>query len=484
MIKFKKLLILSIIMIISSGSVRAYDFDYDSISKDAAEYMVIIDIEVEVSFGTQSTEMKNRTLGTIVSSDGLIIFDGNPISHDDPFSVMSGMQVNIEPKKIDITLMDERVFKAEFIGVDQFTKLGFCRIIFDDEEKDENLKKNKKFKFLKFKKRNDFTVGEMLTVHMLLPNYVMPPLGVDVGMVSAIIDEPEEFVLTVGFNELEASSVIYDMSGDAVGILIRLSNQGQSEFGSVSSGFSSIEDFMPLLGIGDLNKIQKLIENPPKKGEITRGWLGIRLQALTTDMAEFWNLNIAGGIIVNDVVDDSPADKAGLETGDIIVKLNGRQIEVDSEETLPIFRRQILEFAAETEVAFEIFRRANGEVDTLEITATLTRAPLSPSEAADYEENNFEMKVRNMVFADYSFYNLDQEKFKGVVVKELERGGWASVGGLRPGDIIQSIDGNKVTNIEEAKELLSGIARTKPDEVIFFIWRNNKTLFVNIKTDW
>ncbi|MCP4704493.1 MAG: PDZ domain-containing protein [candidate division Zixibacteria bacterium] len=475
MIKYKKLLILSLLMIIPCSSILAYDFDYKAISKDASEYLVIIDIEVEVSFGTQSTDMKNRTLGTIVSSEGLIIFDGNPINADDPFSVMSGMEVNIEPQKIEITLMDERVYQAEFIGIDQFTKLGFCKIISGEKET---------FKYLKLKKRNDFKIGEMLTVYMLLPNYVTPSLAVDVGMVSALVEEPEEFVLTVGFNELEAASVIFDNSGDAVGILTRLTNQGQSEFGSSSGGFTSIEDFMPLLGIGDLDKIMKLFKNPPKKGEATRGWLGIHLQALTTDIAEFWKLNIAGGIIVNEVVESSPADKAGLETGDIIVKLNGHPIEVDSEETLPIFRRKILEFAAETEVSFEIFRRQNGAVDTLNITATLTRAPLSPSEASDFEDNNFEIKIRNMVFADYSFYNLDQEKFKGVVVKEIENGGWASVGGLHPGDIIQSIDGNKVTNIEETQKLLSDIVETKPEEVIFFIWRNNKTLFVNIKTDW
>ncbi len=277
--RYVNLLFLTLLIIVPTSATMAYDFDYDRISKEASKYMVVIDIEVEVSYGTQSTEMKNRTLGTIVSSDGLVIFDGSPINADDPFSVMSGMQVNIEPKKIDITLMDERIYQAEFIGIDQFTKLGFCKIISDEEGKKE------KFEFLKLKKRDDFKIGEMLTVYMLLPNYVTPPLAVDVGMVSTIIDEPEEFVLTVGFNELEAASVIYDMSGTAVGILVRLSNQGQSEFGSTSNGFTSIEDFMPLLGIGDIDKIRKLIENPPKKGEITRGWLGIHLQALTADMA-------------------------------------------------------------------------------------------------------------------------------------------------------------------------------------------------------
>ncbi len=458
-----------------TGVVSAYDFDYKKISSKASQYTVVVEIEAEVSFGTQSTEMKNRGIGAIVSTDGLIIFDGAPIYSDDPFSIMAGMQLNIDPKKIEITLMDERTYQAEFLGIDQLTKLGFCRIISESDEK---------FEFLELDGRSDFKIGEMLTTYLLLPKYITPSLATDIGMISAMVDEPEHFILTVGFNELEVASVLYDSLGRAVGILVRLSDQGQSEIGSGAESFSNIEDFLPLLGIGDVDKIQKLIADPPKKGEITRGWLGIHLQALTADLAEFWNLNIGGGIIVNDVVADSPADIAGMKTGDIIVKLNGHSIDVDSEETLPIFRRKILELAAGANVDFEIFRRQNGGIDTLEITAVLTKTPLSPAEAPDFEDTNFEFKVRNMVFADYTFYNLDQNKFEGVVVKEVESGGWASVGGINPGDVIQSIGGAKVANIDDARALLEKLANDKPEEVIFFVWRDNKTLFINIKTDW
>jgi serine protease Do len=405
------------------------------------------------------------------------MFDGAPIDSDDPFSVMSGMQFNIEPKSIEVTLMDLTTYTAEFIGIDRFTKLGFCRIISEDD---------KKFKYLKLGERKKFEIGEMLMVHILLPEYVTPPLAADIGMVSAILKEPEDFVLTVGFNELEIGSVLYDSTGVAVGILGPLNNPALSGFdvSSMAESMSQMEDFIPLLGIIDADKVQKLIEDPPERGEITRGWLGIYLQALTTDIAEFWGLELGGGIIVNEVVNNSPADSAGLKTGDIIVELNGQEVKVDREEALPIFQRRIAELGAGAKAEFVILRRQDGEIDTLEISATLTKAPLSPAEAPDYEDENFELTVRDMVFADYNIFKLDASEFKGIVVKEVEPGGWADIGGIDPGDIVQSIDGQETDSVETVKEILKQISKDKPKEVVFFIWRNNKTMFVNIKTDW
>ncbi|MCK4607835.1 MAG: PDZ domain-containing protein, partial [candidate division Zixibacteria bacterium] len=82
------------------------------------------------------------------------------------------------------------------------------------------------------------------------------------------------------------------------------------------------------------------------------------------------------------------------------------------------------------------------------------------------------------------FHNLKPESFSGVVVAELKRGGLANVGGLRLGDVIQSIGNTPVTSIEEVSAIMESVEFEKPPEVIFFVWRNNKTLFVNIKTDW
>ena len=472
----KKLIAIALILILT-GYASAQNFDYDKIYKKAQEYTVTVEIEVEISFGAQTTELKNRGIGIIVSPDGLVMFDGAPIDSDDPYSVISGMQFSVEPKSIEITLMDMTSYTAEFIGIDRFTKLGFCRIVTEDD---------KKFKHLKLEKRKKFDIGEMLMAHLLLPDYISPPLAADIGMVSAMLKEPEEFILVVGFNELEIGSVLYDSTGAAVGILGPLNNPALSGFDTspMTETMSRVEDYIPLLGIIDADKVKKLVENPPERGEITRGWLGIYLQALTSDIAEFWGLEAGGGIIVNEVVDNSPADSAGLKTGDIIIELNGQGVRVDREEALPIFQRRIAEMGADARADFLILRRGEGKIDTLDITATLTKAPLSPAEAPDYEDENFELKLRDMVFADYNIFKLDANEFEGVVVKEVEPGGWADIGGINPGDIVQSIDGQKTTSVDDAEKILTRISKDKSKEVVFFIWRDNKTLFVNIKTDW
>jgi serine protease Do len=466
-----------ILVLILAGSVSAQTFNFDRINKRATDYTVSVNLEIEVSFGIQTTEAKSRGIGTIVTEDGLVVFDGSVIDNEDPFSQMAGMQITADPKNIEIIFMDGTSYQAEYIGTDRYTRLGFCRII--DEKKT-------KFPYLKFSERSRFKIGEWFMAYMLLPEYVMPPLSSDIGMVSALIEEPERFVLTVGFNELEIASVLYDSTGSAVGLLGKLTNPaviGMSAAQMMES-FSQVEDYLPLLGVIDASKLKKLIENPPTKGDIDKGWLGVYLQALNKDIAEYWSISTSGGIIISEVVKDSPADTVGLKTGDIIIRLNNEDISVDREENLSIFQRQITDLGAGASPDFTILRRKNGSIDTLEISVLLGRAPLSPSEAPEFEDEHFEMKVRDMVFFDYNIFNLDRANFKGVVVKEIEQGGWSAVGGLMPGDIIQSIDGSTIESVDDAEKALVKLAEEKPGEVIFFVWRDNKTFFINIKTDW
>jgi len=471
-----RLIVLILIFLMAVSSLSAQNFDFDVLYSRAAKYTVSVNLVIEVSFGTQTTEAKSRGIGSIVSADGLVIFDGTPIDSEDPFSIMSGMQVSAEPKSIEVVMMDGNIYSAEFIGIDRFTKIGFCQIV-TDEMLD--------FPHVNFTGRSKFRVGEWLALFTLLPEYVTPRLGADIGLVSANIIEPEEFVLTAGFNELEITSILYDSAGSPVGVLGDLENPALSGFDAtrMMESFSSMEEFMPLLGVIDASLLNKLIADPPMHGKVDRGWMGIYLQALTADIAEFWGIDTKGGIIVNEVVKDSPADSAGMTTGDIIVELEGKSIEVNKEENLPIFQKKISEMGADASIALTLLRRMEGGIDTIRVNVTLAGAPISPAEAPEYEDENFEMKVRDMVFADYNIFNLDRD-FKGVVIKEVEPGGWSAVGGIYPGDIIQAIDGAKTESIEMARTALEMVGNEKPEEVVFFIWRDSKTLFINIKTDW
>ena len=205
---------------------------------------------------------------------------------------------------------------------------------------------------------------------------------------------------------------------------------------------------------------------------------------MTPDIAEFLHVNETGGIIVNDVVKESPAEKANLKVGDIIYEINGEEIEVDKEEEVPIFQRRISEMPTGTQVEFSVFRPNDNAVDTLKLLAKLESAPLTALNAPNYENKALEFTTRNIVFSDYMNRNLELNSLNGVVVSELKEGGLADIGGLQMGDIVQRIGSDVVTSVDEVRTAMDALEKQQPREVIFFVWRDNKTMFVNVKTDW
>ncbi len=460
---------------IVSPTAQAQTFDYDKLKTMVSQYTVVIDLKIEMSFGIHTNEQESKYLGTIVSDDGLVLFNGTALNSDNALSTFSGFSVKTTPTNISVTTLDGKKYDADFIGVDRFTNLGFIKL---------KAAPGEKFKPVKFVNKTDFKIGSWLTLYMLLPDFATPPLAADVGMVNAILTSPEFFPLTVGFNAYQFSSVLFDEKLEPIGVLGALNDpsSGSMDNSGMMDSFSQMG--MALLGVVTTDKLQKLIADPPAKGTIDRGWLGITLQALTPDMASFWGLDLTSGIIVNDVVKGSPAEKSGMHVGDIIYAVNGQPVDVDKDEKVPIFQRKIADMGPGASVEFSILRRNGDTADSLQVLANLEKAPMAANDAPEYEDSTLEFSVRGMVFADYLFYNLDSSDFHGVVVSEIKQGGLADLEGLELGDIIQSIDGTPVAGIDDVKDVMAGINERKPAEIIFFVWRDKKTMFVNVKTDW
>ncbi len=455
-------------------TVSAQSFDFDRLNRQVRQYTVIVEMKVEVSFGIHTSDQQDRYLGTIVTDDGLVMFNGSALS-ENSLTAFAPFTIKTTPTKIEVKTLDGKTYDAEYIGLDRYTQLGFAKIVNPDSVR---------FTPISFSNRKEFRVGEWLAVYMLLPEFVTPSLAADVGMVSAVIESPEFFPLVVGFSPIQMTSVIFDENLEPVGVLGTLQDPSQADADLTGMLESLSQTGFPMLGVIVGERLEKLIADPPKKGQPDRGWLGITLQALTPEIANFWQLDVSSGIIVNDVVPNSPAQKAGLEVGDIIYEVNGQPVEVDKDEELPIFQRFIADFGPGAAIELSVLRRTDSKVDTLKMIATLEKAPLAAADAPSYDVKELEFKVRNLVFADYLFHNLDPETFKGVVVTELKQGGLAEVGGLQLGDVIQRIGNVPVTSIDEFKTQITAVLEQKPREVIFFVWRDNKTLFVNIKTDW
>ncbi len=156
-------------------------FDFGKIDSKAREYTVAINMTIELSMGMQSTETQDRTIGTVVSKDGLVLFDGAALDTESPFAMMTGGQVDMKPKNIEVVMMDGTKYQAEYLGVDRFTHIAFCKI---------NPDKKVSFKYVEFKKREQFKVGEWLATYVLMPEYIEPSLAADVGMVASMIKVP------------------------------------------------------------------------------------------------------------------------------------------------------------------------------------------------------------------------------------------------------------------------------------------------------
>ncbi len=460
---------------LSPASVNSQSFDFSKIEPQASGYTVIVEIQIEVSFGINSSDQEERYLGTIVSEDGLVIFDGTDLASDNMFSSYSGVTVKTTPTKVGVTTLDGRHYDGEYLGFDRFTKVGFLKVKAAQKEH---------FSPIKFNKHHQFKVGEWLALYMMMPDFISPPLAADIGMVSSLIESPEPFPLTVGFNAMQLTAVLYNVAYEPVGILGNMMDpsSGASDMSGMIESFGNVG--IPLLGVITADRVEQLIATPPTKGEIERGWLGISLQALTKDIAEFWRLPLSGGIIVNEIIKNSPAELGGLKIGDIIYQVNGESIEVDREEKVAMFQRMISALGPAAEVQLGVMRSNAGVQDSVMLLVKLQKAPISPSDAPDYEDLSLEMTVRELVFADYMINNLDSVVFKGVVVSELTPGGPAAIAGLSLGDVIQRLGSTEIKSVGEAQKALEKVSSEHPKEVIFFIWRQNQTMFINVKPNW
>ena len=208
-------------------------------------------------------------------------------------------------------------------------------------------------------------------------------------------------------------------------------------------------------------------------------WLGIGTQVLTRDLSTALNLKNTRGVRVIQIYPDTPAEKAKLMTGDILMKMDGQIIQASREEDSEVFRNMLREYKIGSKVVFSIMRDGKA----MELTAQLERRPTPANELDEYDDREFEFKVRELSFGDRVSLRLDN-KDKGLMVENVEAAGWASLAGLRQGDVILKVDGKSFNAIADFKKRMESIAEEKPNRVIFFVKRGIHTMFVEFEPNW
>jgi len=204
---------------------------------------------------------------------------------------------------------------------------------------------------------------------------------------------------------------------------------------------------------------------------VERGWLGVRIQRVTPELAKSFNLPEAQGALVTDVQSDSPAAKAGLRSGDVIVEYNGRK--VARSEDLP---RVVATTPIGQEVPITVLR--DGQRMTLQTRVARVHDEQSEQAQVTSNENKGALGLSVQTVTPDVARELGLDQSHGVVIRPVRDDGPAGNAGLRPGDVIVAVDRQPVKNVEEMKSLIQTHRAGTP--TLFLVHRDGDNLYVPV----
>lgn len=393
----------------------------------------------------QPRQRKEQSLGSgvIVSPDGYIVTNNHVVEKAD---------------EIKVLLSDKREFKGKLIGADPKSDIAVIRI--DDGS----------LPTLSLADSDKLQVGEYVVA-------VGNPFGlsstVTMGIISALgranvgIADYEDFIQTdAAINPGNSGGALVNIKGELIGI--------NTAIFSRSGGYQGIGFAVPS------NMVRSVMDNLIKKGKVVRGWLGVSIQEINPELAKQFGLKTLKGALVADVLSGSPAERAGLKRGDVILSLNGKGVDDVSQ-----LRNNIAQTAVGTHVKLGVLRDGK-EINVEVVIAELPRDIAGRGPVDGDNEGDGESSV--MDFAGITVHALTPDmareleispKEKGVVVVGVEPDSPAEAAGLRQGDVVQEINRQRVDSLESYNRLVKGLG--KKGAVLLLINRGGGKLFVTMQ---
>jgi len=217
---------------------------------------------------------------------------------------------------------------------------------------------------------------------------------------------------------------------------------------------------VPLTGLNfavSIDSVQKVLPELVSEGEVTRAWLGVWFQSVTPEMGDKFGLENENGVLLSEVIKDSPADQAGLKAGDIIVALNGNEIAGSSD-----FQQEIMYRDVGEKIDLTLIREGNQETITVTLGKRTEDGVEAEAETDTYTDQDFGFTLEENSAQLREEYDLSVES--GLVITELEGSG--NVEGVQVGDVLLQAGKNNVNlvtlrSIEDWKSIIGDLGENE-----------------------
>ena len=392
------------------------------------------------------TERKASSLGSgfIIDKKGTVITNNHVIKNAEDILIRVG----------------SKEYTAKVIGSDPYADIAVLKI----ETKDT-------FVPVKFGDSDKARVGDWVVA-------IGNPFGLGGTVTSGIISARnrdinltryDDFIQTdASINQGNSGGPLFNLDGDVIGINTAIIAPGQA--GSIGIGFA-----IPA------NAASTIIEQLIKYGETRRGWLGVRIQEVTKEIAEIENLKKAKGALIASVGDKSPADKAGLKAGDIILEFDGT--EIDTMRKLP---KVVAGTAVGKSVELKIWRNKKliskrlilGRLESSE--EFKEKKTLAPKKDDKQQIDSLKITVRDLNAKDIKSRNL-LKKTKGAVILEIDKRS-PLVGLLNINDIIIEVQKKSIMNSANIDKMIKNLTQRGSKTVLLTIINNrNQRRYLGVK---
>jgi len=218
-------------------------------------------------------------------------------------------------------------------------------------------------------------------------------------------------------------------------------------------------------------------EDPPR--EVAKAWIGVAVQPVVQKLAEHLGRPDELGFRITRVYPRTLAADSDLKVGDTIVKLDGEPLRPRGMQDAGMFHRKVRKLEIDDSATLTILR-AGAE---REVAIKLERTRITPEEARRDHNRDFEIIVRDITFFDRDERRWDDD-IRGVIVSDVERAGWAQLGGVRPDDLILRIDEFEIGDIGDYRTAMETITQRKPERAVFVVLRGASTHFQYVEPDW